>query len=80
MTCTVKEIERMLETDMREFIWFKAPDETVVDVSLDVLTKAVKHAETYHDLEEISDTLDIPYCYPKPLRPEGLIERWWTKT
>lgn len=80
MTCTVKEIERMLETELREFIWLKAPDDTEVDVSLDVMTKAVKYAETYHDIEQILDTLDIPYCYPKPIAPSGLIERWWTKT
>ena len=80
MTPTVKEIEKMLEADLREFIWFKAPGDTEIDVSLSVLTIAVKAAETYGTLHEILDTLDIPYCYPKPIEPVGLIERWNTKT
>jgi len=76
VTTTVKEIEGMLENQQKEIIWLKAPGPTKVDVSLDVLTKAIAAAETYHDLNEILDTLGIPYCYVNSLGAVGHIIRW----
>jgi hypothetical protein len=78
MTTTVEQIEDMIGKQIQEVIWFKAPGDTVVDVSLSVITKAIEAAETYHDLNEILDTLDIPYCYVNVLGAVGHLNRWST--